>query len=58
MCIFQCHVSGTLKDLDHGFILVRFDNAPELLFFTIDGHFNDLIVSSPGNAFQDGKRTV
>ena len=58
MCVFQCHVSGALKHLDHGFILVRLDNASELLFFSVDGHFHDLIVRCPGNAFEDGKRAV
>ena len=35
MSVFQCHVSGALKHLDHGFILVRLDNASELLFFSV-----------------------
>ena len=39
MSVFQCHVSGALKHLDHGFILVRLDNASELLFLSVRRSF-------------------
>ena len=56
--IAECHVFRALKDLDHGFILIDLDDAAQLFFLSVYGHFHDLIIGGSGNAFQDRQGAV
>ena len=56
--IAERHVFRALKDLDHGFILIDLDDAAQLFFLSVYGHFHDLIIGGSGNAFQDRQGAV
>ena len=56
--VFQGHVFGTLKHLNHGMVFVDFYDTADFPLSAVHNEFHDLIVESVLHAFQSDQRSV
>ena len=58
MRIFEGHIVGSLKNLDHSLVFVYFHNTADFARAVIHAEFYDFFIGSVFYALQDYKRTV
>ena len=56
--VVERHIVGSLKNLDHSFVLIDLHDSSQFLFFSIDGKFYDFLICCIFYSLQNYQRTI
>ena len=56
--VVERHIVGSLKNLDHSFVLIDLHDSSQFLFFSVDGKFYNLFICCIFDTLQNYQRTI